>query len=177
MKHNKFCLLLNIPIFLILFKLINNFFVLPFDTIYINDETIKEDNYHTLLFQNELYVNLSIGTPKQNIKSILKMDKYGFLIYEDAFNYNLSSTFEKANISIKIIGAWSFDPLPSKDHLYLQYFSYYNEFQKYISSIQNNRKEYEKIHNLTKTNKIIYLGIHIKNNTSNNFNKMVIIME
>ena len=44
-----------------------------------NDFSTKIDGF--LLFQNELYTNLSIGTPKQNIISILKMDKYGFLIY------------------------------------------------------------------------------------------------
>ena len=168
MKCIKFCFLFNIQLFFLLFRIINNFFVLPFDTIYIDDETIKGKDYHTLLFQNELYVNLSMGTPKQHLKAMLKMDKYGFIIYEDAFNYNLSSTFEKSDKIIKISWVWSFIPIPSNDHFYLPSFNSYKEFQKYI--IQNNKKEF--IYNITKTNKTLYLGIHIKNKTSNNFNKM-----
>ena len=48
-----------IEIFLIqLFHFINNFYVLPFETIYIKDETINGTDYHSNLIQNELYVNL-----------------------------------------------------------------------------------------------------------------------
>ena len=50
-----------------LFNYIKNFYAFRFQTIYINDETIEGKQYHDLLFQNELYMNLRIGSPIQNI--------------------------------------------------------------------------------------------------------------
>ena len=167
MKWWNYHIFFLIKILLFLFKYINNFFVLPFDTIYINDKTIKEEDYHTLLFQNELYVNLSIGTPRQDIKAMLKMDKYGFLIYEDAFNPNLSTTYEKIKENLKISWVWNFIPFSLKDHFYISSFNSYKNFENYIS--QNNNKEL--LYNITKTNKTKFMSIHLKN-TKNNFNKM-----
>ena len=151
-----------------LFTFINNFFVLPFETVYINDETISGKEYNDLLFQNELYVNLSMGTPIQNIKAILKMDKYGFIIYEDAYNCNISSTYEIVDEDLTISWVWSYISYPSKDHFYLPSFNSYDTFNKYIEKKGGNEIE----HNITKANKTTFLRIHIKDINANNFNLM-----
>ena len=71
------------------FKLINCFYIIPFDTIYIKDEAINEtNNYLNDIMQNELYINLSMGIPQQDLRVVLKMDRYGFMIYEDALKFN-----------------------------------------------------------------------------------------
>ena len=52
----------------LLFKFINNFYVLPFDNILVKDETINNSDYHSNLTQNELYVNLSMVPQNKNLK-------------------------------------------------------------------------------------------------------------
>ena len=69
-------------IFLLSLPKIKNFIVLPFNTMFIKDKTIEETNYFSNLTQTELYVNITLGSKKDLIKSILKMDKNGFIIYE-----------------------------------------------------------------------------------------------
>ena len=108
-------------------EFITSFYVLPFETIYVKDETINNTNdFITDLMQNELYVNLSMGTPKQDFKAIIKMDKYGFIIYEDAYNCNISSTYEIVDEDLTISWVWSYISYPSKDHFYLPSFNSYD---------------------------------------------------
>ena len=134
-------------------------FILPFDTIFIKDKTIEKYDYYTNLTQNELYINFSIGSNKEEIKLVLKMDKYGFLIYENAYDYNNSKTFEKyvPDIDENIKTTWvpSSEQLPSKDNLYLSTFD-----------LENNK------YNIIKTNKTLFLRIKQKENESNYFNEM-----
>ena len=59
---SSYCLFsIKFEFFLFLsFKLINCFYIIPFDTIYIKDESINEtNNYLNDIMQNELYMNLS----------------------------------------------------------------------------------------------------------------------
>ena len=58
-------------IILIFFQFINNFLLLPFETIKIKDEAITGTDFHSSLMQNELYANLSIGIPKQDFQALL----------------------------------------------------------------------------------------------------------
>ena len=148
-----------------LFQFINCFYVLPFETININDEKIKNINYHSLLIQNELYVNLTIGSPKQDFKSLLKMEKYGFLIYEEALNYNLSTSYEKVEEDLKIGWLNNYISLPSKDNFYLPSFNSYKEFYNFISIKQKDKK-----YNIIKTKKAVFLRIQHKPGESDYFN-------
>ena len=167
MKWLNLLYILIVKLFLI--RSINSFYVSSFDTIYINDETIKGKDYHSLLIQNELYINMSLGTPKQNIKAILTMDKNGFMIFEKAFNYNQSKTYEEIKDNLKIGLFKSFNSFLLKDHFYFSNFNSYNYFQKYIIE-SNNQELIELAHNITKTNKTFFSIMLIKNK-SNNSNK------
>ena len=140
-------------------KLINSFYALPFETIFIKDETIKENDYHTKLIQNDLYVNLTIGEPEQQFKSILKMDKYGFIIYEDAFDYSISNSYEIVDEELRISWLYNFNSTPSKDNFYLPSFNSYKDF---------NNKKYD----IKKTDKATFLLIEQKTGKIDNFNKM-----
>ena len=83
---NVFCLIF------LLFRQINNFYILSFDSILIKDELLKENfNFYEYLFQAELYTNLSIGTPPQKVKSLISFESKGFYIFQGAFNFSLSS--------------------------------------------------------------------------------------
>ena len=134
--------------FVLLFQFINNFYVLPFDTIIIKDETIINTDYHTNLTQSELFVNLNMGNPKQEFKSILKMDKYGFIIYEGALKFNLTSSLEKVDEEFTIGWGSSYNYTPLKDNFYLSCYNSYSDF--------NNNKQVIS-YNITKTNKITFL--------------------
>ena len=105
-------------VILLILKAINCFFVLPFETIYVKDNAIKYENYYSVLFQNELYCNLSIGSPIQNIKSLLKMDLSGFNIYQGAYNYNLSTTSQTGIWDLNLDRTWRSLSYPVKDHFY-----------------------------------------------------------
>ena len=138
---------------------INSFYALPFESIFIKDETIKGNDYHTYLIQNELYVNLTIGSSEQQFKSILKMDKYGFIIYEDAFDYSLSESYEIVDEELRISWLYNYNSTPSKDNFYLPSFQSYKNL--------NNKK-----YNIKKTNKAKFLLIEQKSGEFNNFNQM-----
>jgi len=97
------------------------------------------------------------------------MDTYGFMIFEKAFNYSLSETYEEIKDKLKIGLFKSFKPFLLKDHFYFSSFNSYNYFQKYIN--ESNRQELiELTHNITKTNKTAFSIMRIKNK-SNNSNK------
>ena len=95
------------------------------------------------------------------------MDKYGFIIYEGAWNYSLSTSYEIVKENLKIGWLSDYISTPLKDIFYLFSFNSYNDLNKYIST---NKKE--KIYNIVKTNKIIFLKIQQKMGTSNKFNKI-----
>ena len=154
MSFSKFFLIYIISlIYLSYFS--NCHFVFPFDTIFIKDKTINDTDYFTNLTQNELYINFSIGAKEENIKAILKMDKYGFLIYENAYNYGESTTYEifYPDVDENIKTVWvRGEQIPSKDILYLP-------------SLINNKYE------IIKTNKTKFLRVKQEKDI-NYFNEM-----
>ena len=135
------------------------FLILPINTIYIKDKTINDTDYFTYLTQNELYVKFKIGSNQEEIKSVLKMDKYGFLIYENAYDYNKSGSYERYYPDFEENMKTSWVPqsieYPSKDILYLPSYNF-------------TKKECDIIN----TNKIIFLRIKPKDNSSEFFNDM-----
>ena len=148
---------INRIILVIYFNAVNNFFVLPFETIYVKDQSIDNNTYYNILFQNELYVNLSIGNPPQNTKSLLKMEISGFEIYQGAFNYNLSSTSEKGIWDLNVNRLWHFMSYPIKDYFY---FISFNSYDNFINCyIKDNKLNYELL-NIAKTNKISFLVMY-----------------
>ena len=138
---------------------INCYFVLPFETVFIKDKTVNDTDYFTNLTQSELHVNFNIGSKKSDINLVLKMDKYGFLIYENAYDYNNSETYEtfEPDFEDKMTTNWvpSKHQIPSKDILYLPT----------LDSKGNN-------YNIKKTNQTIFLRVKEEVNKSNYFNEM-----
>ena len=107
---------------------INCFVVLPFDTIFVKDKTIYQKNYFSDLTQTELYVNFTIGSNKAKMKSVIKMDKSGFMIYEEAYNYTNSTTYEKFDTQIDIRWIPKSMRFPSRDNIYLPQYQSYKDF-------------------------------------------------
>ena len=161
---SSYCLFsIKFEFFLFLsFKLINCFYIIPFDTIYIKDEAINEtNNYLNDIMQNELYMNLSMGIPQQDLRVVLKMEKTGFMIYEDALKYNLSESYEE--VDEKIDQGWIMDTIYflSKDHFYLCSISSYKDIDKIKENCD-----------MKKTNKAKFLRLQNKPGKTNSYNKM-----
>jgi len=69
---------------------------LTFGTIFIRNASVSPANdYRAQMLQNELYINLTLGTPKQIVTSIIKMDLNSFVIYDGSFNRNISSSYNR----------------------------------------------------------------------------------
>ena len=129
---------------------INNFFILPFDTILIKDELCKKDlNFYDYLFQSEIYTNLTIGTPPNDVKSLIKFESSGLFVYQKAYNYTLSTTHEKFYWPID---KWFFNSIS----LIISDYFYFNSYDSY-----NNSK-------FIKTNKTSFILMLKERNTNNN---------
>ena len=140
---------------------INNFVVLQFNTIFIKDKTLTEENYFSNLTQNELYVNFYIGSKNESIKCVLKMDRHGFIIYEDAYDFRNSSTYQKFDKNVNIRWIPSSTRIPSRDKIYLPHYESYKAFKE--------KKTYE----LNMTNLTDFLKVEdIFKKKPNYFNEM-----
>ena len=145
-------------IYLYSFK-IDCIFIFPFDTIFIKNPTAEKKDYFTNLTQNELFINFSIGSNEEIIYGILKMDKNGFLIYENAYNYNHSETYEKLipdyEENLETNWVQGCEQIPSRDNLSVP-----------IYNSQKNKYE------IIKTNKLRFLRLKQKENKNIFFNTM-----
>ena len=64
----------------------------------------------------------------QNIVFILKMDLYGFLLYNGSFNTSLSETYEYIDNERKINTILQIKSITAKDYFYLPSYNSYNDF-------------------------------------------------
>ena len=93
---------MNIKFILFIFFYFTRFskptLIIPLKFMYINatESEIKND-FLSNLYTKNFYMNMSIGSNKETIKGILNMTQIGFYIYENAYNYNNSSSFMKDN--------------------------------------------------------------------------------
>ena len=55
----------------------------------------NSDDFMQTIFTNSLYFNLTIGTPPQYLKIIIKEDQHTFYITQKTFNKSLSTTFSQ----------------------------------------------------------------------------------
>ena len=55
----------------------------------------NSDEFIQTIFTNSLYFNLSIGTPPQSLKIIIKEDQHTFYITQKTFNKSLSTSFSQ----------------------------------------------------------------------------------
>ena len=87
--------------FIIILTIINllqfskNDYILPFKTIILsNNKTIIKEDFLSNILSRRLCSEFLIGSNSQNIKSIINMSQIGFYIYDNAYDYNSSSTFK-----------------------------------------------------------------------------------
>ena len=59
------------------------------------DNSLNKNDFMFRLFTDDVYINLTIGSPPQIIKTIWNMNKYSFKIYSSSFNFNKSMTYKE----------------------------------------------------------------------------------
>ena len=137
--------------FLLLLKFSNSFIALPINTIYIRNESITPRNdYRAELLQNQIYVNLSLGTPIQNVTSIIRMEYYGFSVFNYSFKSNLSETYEFIDDEVRLTCYLQLKSTTVKDYCYVPSFNSFNEFNEYVSNPQKSK-------NVMKSEKVLFL--------------------
>ena len=72
----------------------NTNYILPFHSInIISNESIIKQDYLSKIYSSHLYANFLIGSNREEIKAVINMSQLGFFIYENAYNYNSSTSF------------------------------------------------------------------------------------
>ena len=118
---------------LIIIKYTYCFIAFPFGTIFIRNNSISPENdYRAKMLQNEIYINLTLGTPKQTVKSILKMDLNGFVIFNGSFNRNNSTSYTLLDEKRRLTCFPQIKSYTSEDYFYIPSFEYYNDFNNFI---------------------------------------------
>jgi len=119
---------------LIIIKYSYCFIALPFGTIFIRNNSVSPANdYRAQMLQNELYINLTLGTPKQVVTSIIKMDLNGFVIYNGSFNRNNSSSYNLLDEERRLTCFPQIKSYTSEDYFYLPSLDSYTDFNNIVS--------------------------------------------
>lgn len=154
-------MLIKSPFYLLIqsiwiFTFSNCFIVLPFNTIFIKNVSVSPQNdYRAQLLENDIYVNFSLGTPEQTISAILKMDIYGFYLYNGSFNKNLSSTYELIDNERRQNCIPQINTFTSYDYFNLPTFNSFSEYNKYFSN--KNKDKQNKLKNIIKKERAEFL--------------------
>ena len=80
------------------FHNINSDYILPFSTVNIGiNQTLLNEDFLSNILSRHLISNFLIGSNSDTIKAVINMSQIGFYIYENAYNYNSSSTLIKSD--------------------------------------------------------------------------------
>ena len=125
-----------ILIFSYLINIIGKYILSPFDSFVYNPKNnfmIKRDVLSSR-YKEDIYFNLSIGTPKQDIKILIRLDQYELKTKEPEYISSLSKTFKSNQILERFI---------CKDNFYI-YFMTINTSKELNDFIKYGKKYKEK---------------------------------
>jgi len=132
--YNSYSFYLYIYFLLITILPVKNFFVIPFKTINLQYEESQKD-YLYKIYTNNIYINITLGTPKQSTIALLRMEKDEFYIHKDGFFPNESSSYINLDKDSKSIISSSENK--SSDIFYFQTYNSYDELSN-INNINEN---------------------------------------
>ena len=141
---------------LFLSKIASNYIIIPFDNFIYNpkNNTILDTDILSMKLNEDIYFNFSIGSPAQNIKTLLRLDQYEITIKQPKYNSSLSDSFKLKSIQDKFIANEKFHFLTINSS---------EELNKFIHGEEAYRKNIEKnIYTEYKDIKFVYI-----NETSN----------
>lgn len=143
------------------------FVAIPFGTKYIKNNSISPDNdYPEKMLQNEIYINITLGTPKQTIISILKMDLNGFVIYNGSFIRDNSTSYKILDEERRLTCFPLIKSYTSEDYFYLPSFESYDDFNNFLAKNESIETK------MIKTEKSQFIYATKLKGTSTQFNEM-----
>ena len=93
----KKCLVIFIILILFIKKCFSDY-ILPFTTVNIGiDQSLLNEDFLSNILSRHLCTEFIIGSNKEKIRSTINMSQIGFYIYDKAYNYNSSSSFQSSN--------------------------------------------------------------------------------
>ena len=130
-------LLLFILFFSFLISINSNYIIIPFDSMVYNPENNNKiaSDFLSSTLSEDIYFNLSIGTPKQTIKTFIRLDQYELRINEPRYISSLSKSFKADEIS---------DIFICTDNFYFMSMNSTDELNNFIHSDKANKEEKEK---------------------------------
>ena len=124
--------------------------IFPFELISPNYKlSSSEIDLMSYLYNLSLYMNISIGSPQQQIKSFIKFDKSGFNIPNNAYNHKISESYKEIEGKKKIYDEIEYNGSFSSDNIKLinidatdfyeinHKIKDYNEYDKYKIYYEN----------------------------------------
>ena len=134
-----------------------NFIIIQFDSMIYNpknDIAIQNDVLSSI-FSEDIYFNLSIGSPKQTLKVLIRLDQYELRIKEPNYISSLSNSFKYHLIKTKFICEENF------------YFTTLNTFEDLNNFIHNDKiyKHKKEIELIKEYKNVIFVYL---NDTTNN---------
>lgn len=138
----KFILILSYII-----SISGNYIIIPFDSLSYDpqkNDLVKTD-FLSSYFCKDLYINLTLGSPKQTIKALLRIDQYELRIKEPNYISSLSKSFTSQKIVNKLISTENFNFIEFNTSEEL------NDFinNEAINKVQKEQASYKEIKDLT----------------------------
>ena len=123
--------------FTFLINVIGKYILIPFDSFIFNPKNnfmIKRDVLSSR-YKEDIFFNLSIGTPQQDLKMLVRLDQYELRIKEPNYISSLSKTFKLNQINEKFI---------CNDNFYFMTINSNKELNDFINSNNINKEKKEK---------------------------------
>ena len=98
---------------------------------FYKENSVNKNDFMFRLLTDDLYFNLTVGSPPQIIPTIWNMNKYSFKIYSGSYNFNKSNTYKEIKPFV-----YSFDEV-KKAFLCEDIFYFTDENNEIFSSIFN----------------------------------------
>ena len=98
---------------------------------FYKENSVNKNDFMFRLLTDDLYFNLTVGSPPQIIPTIWNMNKYSFKIYSGSYNFNKSNTYKEMKPFV-----YSFDEV-KKAFLCEDIFYFTDENNEIFSSIFN----------------------------------------
>ena len=114
-----------------------HYILIPFDSMVYNpnnDPKINTD-YLSTIFSEDIYFNLTLGNPKQIIKTFIRLDEYELRVKEPKYMSSLSKSFKPDIKGDKII---------SKENFYFMTISTQEDLNNFLHSDTTNTTNKEK---------------------------------
>ena len=128
-----------------------------FQSINLNESLNRKNDYLSALLTDNIYFNISIGSEKEKIKAIIKMDETGFYIYNTTYNYEKSGSFKYNSTLKKFYSINEKKGFIANDSMFINNMSIKNNK---INNCELKQSSFALINNENKSNNFAVVGLN-----------------